>query len=113
MTLAQTSLDAFHAPGAAAAREDHRVRILRALLDGPATARALGSRSGVGEHEATRRCSELVKAGLVVIVGMERNVETGRAARLLAITPSGAEAAGQKNRRTHPPNCRWNAPSGA
>lgn len=64
-------------------------RLLQAIQTHTVTAREASLIVGVTEHEATRRCSDLLKWGLVERGEKRRNKATGRSAYVLTTTPHG------------------------
>lgn len=87
--MPSTSCDSLAQVKAEGADQASALRILAAFTTADAlTAAAAGRVSGVGEHEATRRCSDLLAVGCLVVVGNATN-STGRPARLLSITAVG------------------------
>lgn len=94
----ETSVEAFHAVVEDGRVDTQRERLLRAAMATPGTARDLGERAGIPEHDATTRCALLKREGLLRELGTVVSERTGRRAILLAATEAGREciATGQR-----------------
>ena len=77
------------APAPAPAQERTRHRVLRALLDRPATARALAERLGLGPAAVRRHLDALVAEGHVAEAAPESDGSRGRPARTFRLTDAG------------------------
>lgn len=82
----ETSVAAYREVERSGKVESQREKLLRAALLEPGTARELGVRAGVPEHDATTRCAQLKREGLLEEVGERENEQTGRRALVLGPT---------------------------
>ena len=100
----QTSRDVANDPALRVAWQSERHRLLVAFdsdeavsVDGLTDERAAGIANRTGKyidptHESTRRCSEMLKDGLLELTGERRPKKSGRASRVKRITPAGRAA---------------------
>lgn len=61
--------------------EEHRAKILDALVQGPAGASTIAARCGLIPHQIGRRLSELERAGRIVLTGRTVRSASGRGER--------------------------------